>query len=235
MRRPPVTALNAILRPEAAYVITDGETWEGRAGVPGCEAVPRPKVLPLPHMNAALASRGSAALLPILYSRIVHLRSTFEEAAAFLGTDLQDTVTGMRQKMPDLATHDVVLIGWPELRGGPECWLVVDHVKGGLNPFRPIRVSGVVSPDDDSLARRMGDRKVHEDPAFNPETEAVALIEAQRAMPGGCVGAFVQLTTVRRDRIETRIMKWFEDQYELRPIEAEERPSRREELFRAIT
>ncbi len=216
-----MTALNAILRSDAAYVITDGETWEGRAGVPGCEAVPRPKVLPLPHLNAALASRGSAALLPILYSRIVHLRSTFEEAAAFLGADLQDAVTGMRQKMPDLATHDVVLIGWPELREGPECWLAVDHSKWGPPSFQPLRVSGVVSPDDGSLAERMAGRKVHEDPGFDPETEAAALIEAQGAMPKGCVGAFVQLTTIRRDRIETRIVKWFEDQFELTPQPAQ--------------
>lgn len=227
-----MTALNAILRPDAAYVITDGETWEGRAGVPGCEAVSRPKVLPLPHMNAALASRGSAALLPILYSRIVHLRSTFEEAAAFLGTDLRDTVTGMRQKMPDLATHDVVLIGWPEMRDGPECWLAVDHANWGLPSFQAIRVSGVVSPDDGSLAARMGGRHVHEDPRFDPEEEAAALIEAQGAIPAACVGAFVQFTTIRRDRIETRIVKWFEDQFELRPTGLEERRSRREELFR---
>ena len=215
-----MTALNAILRPDAAYLITDGETWEGRAGVPGYEAAPRPKVLPLPHLNAALAIRGSGALLPILYSRIVHYRSTFEEAAAFLGTDLQDTVTGMRGKMPDLADHDVVLIGWPEQRDGPECWLAVDHAKWGPPPFEASRVSAVVSPDDGSLAARMGGRHVHEDPTFDPEAEAAALIEAQRDMPS-CVGAFVQLTTIRRDRIETRIVRWFEDQFELTPKPAQ--------------
>jgi hypothetical protein len=207
-----MTALNAILRPDAAYLITDGETWEGRAGVPGYEAAPRPKVLPLPHLNAALAIRGSGALLPILYSRIVHYRSTFEEAAAFLGTDLQDSVMGMRGKMPDLADHDVVLIGWPELRDGPECWLAVDHANWGPPAFEAIRVSGLTSPDDGSLAARMGGRHVHGDPTFDPGTEAVALIEAQSAMPAACVGAFVQLTTIRRDRIETRVVKWFDNQ-----------------------
>lgn len=210
-----MTALNAILRADAAYVITDGQTWEGRAGVPSCEAVPRPKVLPLPHMNAALACRGSAALLPILYSRIVHLRSTFEEAAASLGTDLQDAVTGMRHKMPDLASHDVVLIGWPDTREGPECWLAVDHPKWGPPPFQPVRVSGLVSPDDGSLAERMGGRHVHEDPTFNPETEATALIEAQGAMSHGFAGTFVQLTTIRRNSINARIVTWFEDQFRL--------------------
>ncbi|SFU67785.1 MULTISPECIES: hypothetical protein [unclassified Methylobacterium] len=226
-----MTALNAILRPDAAYLITDGESRQSLGGLPGSELAPRPKVLPLPHMNAALASRGSAALLPILYSRIAHLRSTFEEAAAFLGTDLQDTVTGMRQKMPDLAMHDVVLIGWPESRDGPECWLAVDHSKWGPPAFEAIRVSGVVSPDDGSLAERMGGREVLEDSTFDPETESAALIEAQGAMPAGCVGAFVQLTTIRRDRIETRIVKWFEDQFELQPTGVEGRQSRREELF----
>lgn len=219
-----MTALNAILRPEAAYLISDGEAWDGFLGQQGCEAVPRPKVLPLPHLNAAIGVRGCSALLPVLYSRIVHNRTSFEDAAAHLGDDLRDTVTRMRAKMPDLADHDVILVGWPLLANRPVCFVVCDHAKWGLEPFQVASSSGIVGPNDGSLLSRMNNVNfLRDDSPFDPETDAVSLIMAQHQMPGAFVGGFAQVTAVYRDRIETRVIELPDDE-EAPPV------SRREEL-----
>ncbi|MEH3064690.1 MAG: hypothetical protein PGN33_18760 [Methylobacterium radiotolerans] len=118
-----------------------------------------------------------------------------------------------------------MLVGWPETGTLGECWLANDHGIYGPPAFEAVQAGGLHSPNDGSIIPRMGGRDVL-DPAvpFDPEADAVALIEAQSAMPESYAGAFVQLTTIRRDRTETRIVKWFEDKSELRP-------SRHEQLF----
>lgn len=219
-----MTALNAILRPEAAYLISDGQTWDGFLGQPGCEGVSRPKVLPLPHINAAIGVRGSAALLVALYSRIVHNRTDLADVVAHLGDDLRDTVTAMRARAPDLTSHDVVVVGWRFGANYPSCYLVCDHAKIGLQPFEVASTDGVVGPNDGSLLARMsGVNFLRDDSGFDPETDAASLIMAQRQMPGSFVGDFAQVTAVYRDRIETRILDLPDD-------EEPPRVSRREEL-----
>lgn len=208
-----MTALNAILRPEAGYIISDGQTWDGFLGQPGCEGVSRPKALPLPHLNAAIGVRGCAALLPTLYSRIVHHRKDFEEAAHYLGEDLQAVVTAMRAREPNLTSHDVVLVGWRFGANYPSCYLACDHAKWGLQPFEVASTEGVVGPNDGSLLARMDNVNfLRDDSPFDPETDAVSLIRAQQQMPGSFVGDFVQLTAVYRDRIETRILDLPDDE-----------------------
>ncbi|GJD64409.1 hypothetical protein [Methylobacterium frigidaeris] len=196
-----MTAVNVILRPTAAFVVTDGERRYGGQVVHSA-----PKVLPLPHLNAALAVRGDWLMLTTMYGIITGRRTSFEDAAANLGQDLADAAAGVSKALPLLSGHDVVLTGWPETRPGPECWLVTDHERYGLAPFKAASLDGLLMPDDGTLkgklaAMRLFDRRE----PFEALVDGNRIIAAQQALPGSGVGGFCQVTVVTPEGIYTRI------------------------------
>lgn len=63
-------------------------------------------------------------------------------------------------------------------------------------------------PNDGTLLSRLGGRNIFAaEVPFDGEADALALIEAQAAMPESYVGGFCQLTTILQDSITTRILR----------------------------
>ncbi|AWN45346.1 hypothetical protein DK419_02605 [Methylobacterium terrae] len=70
----------------------------------------------------------------------------------------------------------------------------------------------MLGPNDGSLAERLGRDFTGPVVSFVANSDAVAIIDAQRQMAGSSVGGFVQLTTILRDSITTKVLHcWPED------------------------
>lgn len=200
-----MTAVNVILRPHTAYLVTDGETQER-----GFQVQPRGKVILFPHLRAALALRGYPPVLGSLLSIIGHRRASFDEAAEGLGEDLRAAWEPLVSALPVSGPQEAILVGFPEEAGSrPRCATTASHDGWGREPYSVAMCSAVLGPNDGSLAERLG--RDFTDPAvpFVANADAIAIIDAQRQMPGSGVGGFVQLTTILRDSITTKVLhRW---------------------------
>ncbi len=197
-----MTAVNVILRPDVAYLVTDGMTLGN-----GIAALPRSKVILLPHLSAALAVRGWPVVLGSMFSIISHRRASFEEAAEGLGEDLRAAWEPMAAAFPVTGPQEAILVGFPSDPGAaPRCATAASHDGWGREPYSVAMCKMVISPDDGSLTRRLGRDPYDLAAPFDPEADALALIRAQAAMSGSGVGNFCQLTIVQRNRIEVRLI-----------------------------
>lgn len=198
-----MTAVNAILRPDIAYLVTDGMTLEN-----GIAALPRSKVVLLPHLSAALAVRGWPVVLGSMFSIISHRRASFEEAAEGLGEDLRAAWEPMAAAFPVTGPQEAILVGFPSDPGAaPRCATAASHDGWGREPYSVAMCRMVISPDDGSLERRLGRDPYELEAPFDPETDALAMIRAQALMPGSGVGKFIQVTTLRQNRTDTRVFE----------------------------
>lgn len=196
-----MTACNVIRKPDAIHILSDGLGLQG-----GAASFLATKVLPVPHMRAALCVRGDAGLLGALAIGLFMRAGTFDEAADAMPRLLSDAFAPAIAlgPLPPDAQAELILAGWSEKHDRPECWVTPTHDLYGeaftLIPFG----DGLVQP----LAAHDGLwARATTDPTFDVETDGLALLRLQRDTPGMQVGGFAQLTSVFRDRIETKILE----------------------------
>lgn len=173
----------------------------------------------LPKLNAAIAVVGEVPHGLMLAETLGMVCETFDELearAAELWKPLHDAVATACH--PD-AQARLVIAGISETRG-PRVLCVRSRAEGGLPAWTAIDETPLfVQPAYDGIAGIWIDSFDPE--AFDPETDGIRVMEAQRhclelhpTTKEACtvVGGFAQLTTIAAEGITTRIVKrWPED------------------------
>ena len=207
-----MTALNLILRTDRACILTDGLVShpDGRSA-----GFLYNKALPLPFQNAALAVRGPGGYLPILYAFLNHLPS-FDAVVEKLPELAPMAREGyLRPSIlagtcpPEGWPVDVALAGWHDGADWPDAYFMTSLARGGHAAWTMEAQHVLVSPPT-----RLPLDVVTDASCFDVERDGARLVRSQRGpYPGeSTIGGFAELTSVYRDRIETKILeRWPED------------------------
>lgn len=215
-----MTAINLIVRSDSAVLISDGAAIKAD----GTLAHLMNKVVAYPHINAAVGIRGSLTATTIINSAINVNSRSYEDIRARAVDFIRHEFNAVRSALEKLfgsnaLDADIVVAGWSERERRPGGFLLVTHnlyEQSGIRAWTPTDVSGVfLAPSNEHLQSEFSRIQIDLD-----DEMACGLIERQRDVvlprPGNLaavpnVGGFVQLTTVHRDSIDTRIVRRFED------------------------
>ncbi|MBR3190443.1 hypothetical protein [Bosea sp. (in: a-proteobacteria)] len=209
-----MTAVNAFIRGQKAYIFTDGRVYT-RDGDPLGSSQ---KVEIMAHLPAVLTARGQTWIRSAMAFHCAEQFNSFDELLAGITHLLEKTREGLGVPR-DASVLKLTLAGWSHEREQMELWTVSDADRPGVPAFHLHEIIANVSPLDDRLMR---DAQAAGLDIENGEPEALGLaflrMQRDRAWPvlhtGRMVegiGVFAQMTVVHQDRIETRILERWED------------------------
>lgn len=205
-----MTAINVIKQSDSVHMLTDGATCRdgSRYAASTCKA------FPVPHLNAVIATSGSLMWSPLILSNLLLSVTTYDELKQWAPTLLHKAVVEASHVFSGEGTPEVLLVvaGISETTGPDafsvttceriaEPWVALTHGDCSLWPSTPEiqaefhEAYGDVTSGDD----------------LDPARWGVRAIEMQRKHPEAIIGGFVQLTSVTREGITTRIVhRWDE-------------------------
>ena len=201
-----MTALCAVCKEDRVTLLTDGACVE--AG--GRLAMVAPKVFTFPHLSAALAVVGPTAMI-LRLGAMLSVPATFD--------DLLGEAPGMARiaycelgEMNDFGEggrdFELYFAGYSPTRDRMEGWRLIGHDRS--SDVRPWELNAA---PDIIVTPLPPDYTWPED--FDPLTDGLELIEAQRRVGGPLgfvIGGFAQVTTIKRDAIETMIIRRWPDE-----------------------
>lgn len=197
-----MTAVNIIKLDDTVHLFTD--TKISGAGLPvGCQVA---KCFPIPHLNAAIATRGRKQALDLMV-RIASSRATNY-------ADLRRVFGNLRQRAGDTyftdedrqvweQNLDVFIVG---LDGGsPDAFAVFNHGDHGMPPWELIDIPYVIllPPVPNELMAEFAG-------SDQPLTLMSKIMETQSRLHPAVIGGRFQATTVRQDGIFTTILPQIE-------------------------
>lgn len=217
-----MTAINIIRQSNAVHIISDGAAYNATTGELMCEGQ---KVWSIGHLKAAIAVRGSPLFAPHVAISASLIVRTFDELIeravgiireSFNGTQLAISLSGSTE-------FELYIAGWSETRG-PMHYFICNHDQHPTaKPWQLTDCGPNISlaPYNEEIGAelkrlfpvgRLPDR-------FDPTEDGLTVMEVQRRVPaehraGGmfpAAGAFVQLTSITRDKIETAIIRRWPD------------------------
>lgn len=170
-----MTALNVLVRPDAAVIVTDS-----KAVAPGQPPFDTAKVMPIPHMHLAIATRGPMESVIKVVGAVCVGAKNYDEARAFL-----DQAYGQL----GLAGVEIVVAGWGSK--GPAAFIVSDtNTAGRVVDIERALVTPTVSPE------------AFDEFAADPIAGMPKLLERQAA-GNECVGGFMNVCQVGQTVIES--------------------------------
>jgi hypothetical protein len=215
-----MTLLNVFVTSDAAHLATDGAHYglDGRLHSIG------QKVLTLPHLSCAVAMRGPSFVLPNLAAGMGSF-GTFDELVAVFPEFLKEALDALGPlfaKSPFDRRLETVLAGWSHDYDRPQAYVLATHGGVGLPPWEMVDAGVWLTPADPSLITRLHAIGVDIDSLdFDPELDGLAVAHQQRCrrwdiaqtgQPIVCIGGFLQLTSVAKDTITSRIVHRWPDQ-----------------------
>ncbi|MBW6426197.1 hypothetical protein KX729_33165 [Rhizobium sp. XQZ8] len=196
-----MTAINIIRLAESVHIFTDT-----KASLDGLAVGNVVKCLPIPHLSAAVATRGDAALLGAIH-RTASQYATYDGLRAGIVHDVRNIarVTPHALERKALAGQwDAFIIGWGE--HGPDGFGFFSHDLHGVPAFtiyavQEIVITPVVPHEilDDVMA------------TGNHSSIALLLMETQRRIYPEVVGGHMIETWIDADGIHNRSLKPFAD------------------------
>lgn len=208
--------MNAFLYPDEIHIVTDGAGYLQSGEIVHAMQ----KVAILGHLPAVIATRGSAVLTQLVAFSAALGATSFDQLADNVSAfcrGIHDAYIAQAQaygREPEFVRSDFIVAGWSEARQRMETYVVTSSAADEFKPWRAQLFTGtdcLFSPDGDGFDYEAIEAELG-DFASCPEVAAVRVLEAQRALkvPGHRdppVGEFVQLTTLTRAGINTRIVK----------------------------
>ncbi|NNM71419.1 hypothetical protein [Enterovirga aerilata] len=197
-----MTAVNVIRTTDAVHVFTDGlmATPEGAAvGRMG-------KAFPIPQARAVYVGRGQVELTASVFFELNTLSSVEEIVAALptLVPTVGDRLEALAERFAGkVHRSDHTVAGWSEQGQRFVTLMFSTHEIPGVCPAGQLAelqecvITPAVSVD------RLG--------AMNAIEAGLAILRRQHVAEPAKVGGFAQLTTVYRDRIESRILERWPD------------------------
>ena len=207
-----MTAISVFIGCSAVQILTDGKV----SSIPNNDQFGTSKVFQMPHVNAAMATRGPARLLGLMGMLLCAQASTFEDMVAVLGR-LRKCARDFKEPWQAevlSSEFDVVLAGIG--KDGPAAYIVSSHGKHGTEPWAVDQI----------------DKLLCTPPIPQPQFEFLAsqgtngvdmgqVLDLQRLADPDAVGVFGTLTTIERGSIATRMVRdWRSRPYEMKPTAA---------------
>jgi hypothetical protein len=217
-----MTALNIVVESDAVHLFSDGASYDAE----GLLVSAGPKVFALPHINAAIGTRGPAIALPLLAHFVGQVATSYDGLKANIAPALQLAYAMANEvlvKCPRRGYFEVVIGGVSETTG-PDAYSISCDADGVVSPITEISelgfMPGTIPALDDlvifaEMKRHL--KSLHPDlPTAEIATEDFGLqaLEIQRAARFSdlCgVGSFAQVTSVRASGISTKILRRWDD------------------------
>lgn len=139
-----MTLINALKVQDAAVLISDTRLTASGKGNMGDVA----KVMPLPHLNAAIATRGRWGALEQVVRMVTPKPRDFADLRRILVEDFRGLCTAAAFRGQGLIDDtDVVVIGWDD---GPQAFLVTNHDRHGHPAWQVVEIdNAMVTPTVD--------------------------------------------------------------------------------------
>lgn len=217
-----MSAVNILRQSDAVHILTDGLAISGEG-----DDNALPKAHGLAHINAAVAVRGTL-VAEVLLLPIIRAHKSYDALKQNIGPVLRDCFDRFGEVVDQVPgtgngrDTDLFIAGWTDA-GEPDCFLVTNHTRyPDAIPFEPMAIGGLMSvPHPPELTDEFWESVRTRNPLaaswddVDAAIDGLSLLELQRGYifdPGNgsersTVGAFAQLTTVRRDEITTRILR----------------------------
>ncbi|RWC17053.1 MAG: hypothetical protein EOS51_18155 [Mesorhizobium sp.] len=193
-----MTAINVLKLADSVHVLSDGRAGDGFAH----SLVP--KAMPIPHLNAVVATRGPARLLGLMTLMLCTKSIAFDDLRGELGQLkwICEQQSEPWQIETLAAGFDVVVAGIGSK--GPAAYLISNHGLHGLKPWHVFDIPYC-------LATPVVDQGLLEAVCWadDPLAEFPRLVDAQRAEPS--VGGFAQLTSITAEGISTKLVRDYRD------------------------
>jgi hypothetical protein len=207
-----MTAINAWAGKDSATVYTDA-AWVGPDGRLLWIA---PKVVPLPHITAAMVVRGNSQTIHALQSHLPALLTSFDQAVREAGPMMLDPPKDLRAAMgpESFGGWQVMLLGYSEHMGSFAGAFMQGTIENGEPGWKVDPFMRLASPMSDDLAAKV--EPMNDDPG---PRGAGAIMDRQRrilntdpaGVPGYVVGGFCQRTHITREGITTTIVRRWPD------------------------
>jgi hypothetical protein len=212
-----VSSVNVIRQRDAVYIVTDGAACLPDGKLSHLTS----KVVPLAHLEAAIAVRGLEAHVAMLGHAVAGLAGSYDELKACIAPKLKELVEAQRSDLVTRfgehgASFDLFVAGISETTG-PDSYVVASH---DLHPG--IAAWSVFDPGYLCLTPQNEELLHAADARLSCRTWgqtwiaqiAGDIVREQRHIPclgGYMIGGFAQLTTVKAGSIETRIIRRWPD------------------------
>jgi hypothetical protein len=198
-----MTAINILRAPDAVHMSYDTKGTIGDIGIAQVT-----KCVPVPHIHAAVATRGHAQVLHVIAGEMSqHL--SYDDMKGGIVRRLKDT-QAMRRVTPQWADlleteFDAFFIGWG--KDGPDAFAVFSHNKHGFPAHQILDIGiGILTPTvpHDALQEISN--------IADMTARAIAALSLQASIRPDIVGGSMIETVVDRGSIRTRSLGQFPSQ-----------------------
>jgi hypothetical protein len=194
-----MTAINVLKLPNSVHVLTDGMASTSLFGGQWQLGF-APKCFPLPHLNAAIATRGGGGLLQVVTTMLTIEPRDFAGLVRALRRiqSIVGEASGLWQRGQVAGDFDIVVAGVG--LEGPAAYLVSNHGAHGFAPWEVFEIPQVLATP--AVSQDLFEQVFGADDAL---AEMPCLVDAQLAHPS--VGGFAQLTSIDMAGITTRLVR----------------------------
>ena len=211
-----MSALCGVVHPGAAYLLTDGASFDAQHNVRQIGS----KVLELPTHRMAIGWSGYL-MIEDLQAAVIAAGITQADVFLALPAIVRDLAfaneaVGVRDGVPTPPVYLLIAL-WNEARNEPQLWAVdscTTLLGPRYTPFTHVQLRAKFALHPDEQAAAFGRQIKPTDPAnFDVRRDGVTMIETERAKPfeGGHygVGGFVELTSVTVDGVtKETLLQW---------------------------
>jgi hypothetical protein len=198
-----LTAVNTILTSDSVLIVTDTAGCDGNGNVVAFMS----KILPMPHLGAALALRGHLGVISMINDLLIqHVRS-LDDMYAYAPEMMQTAAKKLAQTIPQstfLLPWDLTIAGVND--DGPCAFMIANHgMHVQLKAFEILDI-------EHALLTPVIDLAVQAAVNDEPLAHLPRILAAQRRSPhpqGVVVGGSVVKTTIRRNSILSEVIgRW---------------------------
>jgi hypothetical protein len=219
-----MTAINIVLLKDAAHIFSDGASSDRDGVIRGISS----KVFAFPNIKAVIGVRGSSGALTVFAHTMAFKAASFDDLRADAVTTFRDAIFSHDKifaQSPDGTKIQVMVAGFSDHSGTSEYFSVsnFDDPDGSVDSFvndPPKIVYAPTGPEFEADLTRIKEShlKIRSWSDFRLREFGIETMEVQRrivkgrARRDGCVGGFIQLTSVDRENITSSIIhRWHED------------------------
>ena len=224
-----MTAINAVLKPDRAVILTDGLAYNQHGLILGeCQ-----KTVAMPTLKAAIAVRGAQKIAAILAMELTFRCPNFDSLldqaeeffAGFTDRMLALLQFGTDEDLSALGDAQIVVVGWSDRRKEAVGFYYLTDQPEPFGWIEDYAFSPVPSDEEDANLKSVGaEIEVSYSPkAFNPIRHGIPLMEAQRRMkidppglnldePISIVGGHVLVTECTTEGVSQRVIHRWNDE-----------------------